>query len=78
MTTAEEDETYIPGREFLSGVVEAVRTLGAQTAFIGNSLAYTVDAVRRYPGEVLRLIAVLAWGPGHLPSSAAPWSSSDF
>ena len=38
VSTSDEDETYFPGRDFLNGVIEAVRTLGAQTAFIGNSL----------------------------------------
>ncbi|WP_292990322.1 ABC transporter permease [Mycobacterium sp.] len=33
---------------------------------MGSSLGYTVDAVRRYPGEVLRLIAVLGMGTGAL------------
>jgi len=35
-------------------------------AFIGTALISTVDAVRRYPGEVLRLIAVLGMGTGAL------------
>ena len=65
-TREPEDKKYIPGSQFLSGVVGAVRTLGQQTAFIGNSLVSTVDAVRRYPGEVLRLIAVLGMGTGAL------------
>jgi len=56
MSTAE-DERYIPGTEIASRVVDSVRSLGEQTAFIGNALISTVDAVRRYPGEVLRLIA---------------------
>ena len=65
MSTAE-DERYIPGSEIVSRVVDSVRSLGEQTAFIGNALGSTVDAVRRYPGEVLRLIAVLGMGTGAL------------
>src|SRR5271168_1283699 len=65
MSTAE-DERSIPGSEIVSRVVDSVRSLGEQTAFIGNALGSTVDAVRRYPGEVLRLIAVLGMGTGAL------------
>src|SRR5437660_7092169 len=50
----------------LSKVVDATRTLGEQTAFYGNALGATADAVRRYPGEVLRLIAVMGMGTGAL------------
>ena len=39
--------------------VDATRKLGEQTAFYGNALASTPDALRRYPAEVLRLIAVM-------------------
>ncbi len=38
---------YIPGFEIVSRVVDSVRRLGEQTAFIGNALGSTVDAVRR-------------------------------
>jgi phospholipid/cholesterol/gamma-HCH transport system permease protein len=62
----DEDERYIPGAELLSRLVDSVRSVGEQTAFIGTALAGTVDAVRRYPGEVLRLIAVLGMGTGAL------------
>ena len=48
----------------LSKSVEATRKLGEQTAFYGNALASTADAVRRYPGEVLRLIATMGLGTG--------------
>ena len=65
MSTAE-DERYIPGTETVSRVVDSVRSLGEQTAFIGNALVSTVDAVRRYPGEVLRLIADMGMGTGAL------------
>ncbi len=37
MSTAE-DERYIPGTEIVSRVVDSVRSLGEQTAFIGNAL----------------------------------------
>ncbi len=74
---AEADEPSL-GSETLRRLVDATRSLGEQTAFYGNALVSTVDAVRRYPGEVLRLIAVLGMGSGRWPSSAAPWSSSDF
>lgn len=42
------------------------RKLGEQTEFYGKSLASTADAVRRYPGEVLRLIAEMGMGTGAL------------
>jgi phospholipid/cholesterol/gamma-HCH transport system permease protein len=47
-------------------LVDATRTLGEQTAFYGRSLGATADAVRRYPAEVLRLIAVMGMGTGAL------------
>ena len=47
-------------------VVDATRRLGEQTAFYGQALAATPDAVRRYPGEVLRLIATMGLGTGAL------------
>ena len=47
-------------------VVDATRKLGEQTAFYGNALAATPDALRRYPAEVLRLIAVMGMGTGAL------------
>ncbi|RZT12426.1 phospholipid/cholesterol/gamma-HCH transport system permease protein [Mycobacterium sp. BK558] len=47
-------------------VVDRTRQLGEQTAFYGHALASTADAVRRYPGEVLRLIAVMGMGTGAL------------
>ncbi|UXA05190.1 ABC transporter permease [Mycobacterium sp. SMC-2] len=42
------------------------RKLGEQTEFYGKSLASTVDAVRRYPNELLRLIAEMGLGTGAL------------
>jgi phospholipid/cholesterol/gamma-HCH transport system permease protein len=47
-------------------VVDKTRKLGEQTAFYGSALASTADAVRRYPAEVLRLIAVMGMGTGAL------------
>jgi phospholipid/cholesterol/gamma-HCH transport system permease protein len=46
--------------------VDATRRLGEQTAFYGQALGSTADAVRRYPGEVLRLIATMGLGTGAL------------
>jgi phospholipid/cholesterol/gamma-HCH transport system permease protein len=64
--TAEEEHKPLPGSAALTRVVDATRSLGEQTAFYGNALGATVDAVRRYPGEVLRLIAVMGMGTGAL------------
>lgn len=47
-------------------VTDYARKLGEQTAFYGQSLANIVDAVRRYPGELLRLIAEMGMGTGAL------------
>ncbi|MCQ4362158.1 MULTISPECIES: ABC transporter permease [Mycobacterium] len=44
----------------------ATRKLGEQTAFYGRALANTGEAVRRYPGELLRLIAEMGMGTGAL------------
>jgi phospholipid/cholesterol/gamma-HCH transport system permease protein len=52
--------------ETLNKVVGGTRRLGEQTAFYGNALAATPDAVRRYPAEVLRLIATMGLGTGAL------------
>jgi ABC-type transporter Mla maintaining outer membrane lipid asymmetry permease subunit MlaE len=60
------DTRDVPGAETLNKVVDATRRLGEQTAFYGNALAATADAVRRYPAEVLRLIAVMGMGTGAL------------
>jgi phospholipid/cholesterol/gamma-HCH transport system permease protein len=61
-----EERRPLPGSEALTRVVDATRSVGEQTAFYGNALGATVDAVRRYPGEVLRLIAVMGMGTGAL------------
>ena len=47
-------------------LIDATRALGAQTAFYARALVSTADAVRRYPAEVLRLIAVMGMGTGAL------------
>ena len=52
--------------ETLGKVVDGTRRLGEQTAFYGNALAATPDAIRRYPAEVLRLIATMGLGTGAL------------
>src|SRR6476661_6818146 len=54
------------GGEVLHRVVERTRSLGEQTAFYGNALAATPDAVTRYPAEVLRLIPGMGMGTGAL------------
>jgi phospholipid/cholesterol/gamma-HCH transport system permease protein len=59
MTTSAESGTLTKG-------VAATRKLGEQTAFYGQALASTGDAIRRYPGEVLRLIATMGLGTGAL------------
>src|ERR1700733_6902119 len=46
--------------------VDATRRLGEQTAFYGQALASTADAVRRYPGEGLPLLATMGLGTGAL------------
>ncbi|OBG66799.1 ABC transporter permease [Mycobacterium sp. E3339] len=47
-------------------VTDYARKLGEQTAFYGQSLVNIADAVRRYPGELLRLIAEMGMGTGAL------------
>ncbi len=54
------------GAATLNRLVESTRTLGEQTAFYGQALFSSVEAVRRYPAEVLRLIAVMGMGTGAL------------
>lgn len=50
----------------LTRVVDTARRLGEQTAFYGQALASTPDAVRRYPTMVLRQIAGMGIGTGAL------------
>jgi ABC-type transporter Mla maintaining outer membrane lipid asymmetry permease subunit MlaE len=64
MSTEVDDSSR--GGETLNKVVDGTRRLGEQTAFYGNALAATPDAVRRYPAEVLRLIANMGLGTGAL------------
>ncbi|OBH88957.1 ABC transporter permease [Mycobacterium sp. E2989] len=47
-------------------VTDYARKLGEQTAFYGQSLVNIADAVRRYPNELLRLIAEMGMGTGAL------------
>lgn len=44
----------------------ATRQLGEQTAFYGRALLNIGEAIRRYPGELLRLIAEMGMGTGAL------------
>jgi phospholipid/cholesterol/gamma-HCH transport system permease protein len=54
------------GKGTLNRLVDATRRLGAQTVFYGQALWAVGDAVRRYPAEVLRLIAGIGMGTGAL------------
>ena len=47
-------------------VVDRTRRLGEQTAFYGQALVSTPDAIRRYPTMVLRQIAGMGIGTGAL------------
>ncbi|MFZ2174247.1 MAG: ABC transporter permease [Rhodococcus sp. (in: high G+C Gram-positive bacteria)] len=51
---------------FVTGKVRAWNQLGEQTTFYGRALGYTVDAVRLYKKETLRLIAQMSLGTGAL------------
>ncbi len=46
--------------------VDRTRRLGEQTAFYGQALWHTADAIRRYPTMVLRQIAGMGMGTGAL------------
>ncbi len=48
VSTTDEDERYIPGRDFLNGSSTLSGRWVSRRRFMGNSLASTVDAVRRY------------------------------
>jgi phospholipid/cholesterol/gamma-HCH transport system permease protein len=52
--------------EIAGKLVDGTRSLGEQTAFYGQALVACGGAIRRYPGEVLRLIAVMGLGTGAL------------
>ncbi|CRZ14045.1 ABC transporter permease [Mycolicibacterium neworleansense] len=62
MTTTSEDR----GPAILNRTVDGSRRVGEQTAFYGQALLSTGEALRRYPGEVLRLIATMGMGTGAL------------
>lgn len=47
-------------------LTDSTRRLGEQTAFYGRALLNIGEAVRRYPGELLRLIAEMGMGTGAL------------
>jgi phospholipid/cholesterol/gamma-HCH transport system permease protein len=47
-------------------LVAGTRKLGEQTAFYAQALVATPDAIRRYPGELLRIIAQMGLGSGAL------------
>ncbi len=47
-------------------LVNSVRARGERTAFYGKALYATPDAMRRYPGELLRVISVMGLGMGAL------------
>jgi phospholipid/cholesterol/gamma-HCH transport system permease protein len=59
-------ENSAPGSATVNRVVDATRRLGEQTSFYGQALGATPDAIRRYPAEVLRLIAGMGMGTGAL------------
>jgi phospholipid/cholesterol/gamma-HCH transport system permease protein len=63
--TSEVDDSSRVGQA-VESVVGRVRRLGEQTAFFGQALWYTPDAVRRYPAMVLRQIAGMGLGTGAL------------
>jgi phospholipid/cholesterol/gamma-HCH transport system permease protein len=52
--------------KYMHGKVRAWNQLGEQTAFYGGALCLTVDAVRLYKKETLRLIAQMSLGTGAL------------
>jgi phospholipid/cholesterol/gamma-HCH transport system permease protein len=52
--------------EIAGKLVDGTRSLGEQNAFYGQALVACGGAIRRYPGEVLRLIAVMGLGTGAL------------
>lgn len=48
------------------GATTYARHMGEQTLFFGKALGALGDAVLRYPGELLRLIAQIGLGAGAL------------
>ncbi len=63
--TSELDESTRVGNA-IEKVVDRTRKLGEQTAFYGQALWSTPDAIRRYPTMVLRQIAGMGMGTGAL------------
>ena len=63
--TSELDESTRVGNA-IGKVVDRTRRLGEQTAFYGQALWSTPDAIRRYPTMVLRQIAGMGMGTGAL------------
>jgi len=51
---------------YVRGKVDAWNRLGEQTAFYGHAFAYSVDAMRSYKKETLRLVAQMSLGTGAL------------
>lgn len=54
------------GTALATRFVDSGRTVGDQTVFYIKALAAIPEAIRRYPTEVLRLIAVMGMGTGAL------------
>ena len=63
--TSEIDDSS-PVDHAVEKTVGRIRTLGEQTAFYGQALWHTPDAIRRYPTMVLRQIAGMGMGTGAL------------
>ncbi|MDT5101220.1 MAG: phospholipid/cholesterol/gamma-HCH transport system permease protein [Mycobacterium sp.] len=64
MTSEVDDSSRVD--QAVGKAVRRIRTLGEQTAFYGQALWNTADAVRRYPTMVLRQIAGMGMGTGAL------------
>lgn len=64
MTSEVDDSSRVD--QAVGKAVRRIRTLGEQTAFYGQALWNTADAVRRYPTMLLRQIAGMGMGTGAL------------
>ena len=64
MTSETADQSRVD--HVVEKAVGRIRTLGEQTAFYGQALGNTPDAIRRYPTMVLRQIAGMGMGTGAL------------
>ena len=64
MTSGVDDSSLVG--QAAAKAVGRTRGLGEQTAFYGQALWGTADAVRRYPTMVLRQIAGMGMGTGAL------------